>query len=197
MEQEGTAASGSEKPLDQRPKRKRIPLNKSLPALEEDPLAFQQNKSSHKAKRIYTKEENITIELWFDKHYHDRDQHGDDFGKRDGIDNDVVESLVRRSIKHMILYSTLVKGFSFLNKDPQPFGRPLRIVLQEQSAYGLLNVVIEAHFIRIDCYEITVKTAMCKDDYKPFDNQYIIELDGDGSILSKSDTKGVNEVYRI
>lgn len=198
MEQEeGTDELGTEKPLEERPKRKRIPVRKPMAPIEEDPLEFKQNKSSPKAKRIYTEDENVTIELWFDKHYHDRDQHGDDFGKRDGIDNDVVESLVKRSIKHMILYSTLVKGFTFLNKDYQPHERPLRIVLQEQTEFGLLNVVIEAHFIEIDYYEITVKTAMCKDDYKPFDNQYTIELDGDGSILSKCDMKKVNEVYRI
>jgi len=85
----------------------------------------------------------------------------------------------------MILYSNLVKGFSFLNRNLQHHERPLRIVLQEQTGPGLLNVVIEAHYLDIGKYEITVKTAMCKDDYYLSDNQYAIELDGDGSILKK------------
>lgn len=172
-------------------------MRKTLPPIEEDPLEFRQNKCSPKAKRIFTEDETVTIDLWFDKHYHDRDQHGDDLGKRDGIDNEVVEGLVRRSVKHMLVYSTLVSGFAFLNRDLKPYERPLRIVLQEQTKHGLLNVVIEAHFIEVDYYEITVKTAMCKDDYKLFDNQYSIELDGDGSILKKSDKRGVNEVQAI
>ncbi len=188
---------GAGNPFEQPRKRKRIPMRRSLQALDEDPLEFKQNRSSPKAKKIFVEDKNITIELWFDKHYHDRDQHGDDLGKREGIENEVVESLVRRSIKHMLVYSTLIKGFTFLNRNLKSFERPLRIVLQEQTEHGLLNVVIEAHFIEIDYYEITVKTAICKDEYKLSDNQYSIELDGDGSILKKSDTKGVNEVCSI
>ena len=188
---------GARDPFELPRKRKRIPMRRSLQPLDEDPLEFKQNRSSPKAKKIFVEDKNITIELWFDKHYHDRDQHGDDLGKREGIENELVESLVRRSIKHMLVYSTLIKGFTFLNRNLKSFERPLRIVLQEQTDHGLLNVVIEAHFIEIDYYEITVKTAMCKDEYKLSDNQYSIELDGDGSILKKSDTKGVNEVCTI
>jgi hypothetical protein len=181
---------------DQHPKRKRITLQKTGASIVDDPLEFKQNKSSIKAKKIFTEVERITIELWFDKHYHDRNQHGDEFGKRDGIDNETVENLVKRSIKHLLLYSNLVKGFNFLNRS-QPQERPLRIVLQEETEYGLLNVVIEAHFLDINRYEITVKTAMCKDDYILSDNQYSIQLDGDASVLKKCDLKRVTEVCSV
>ncbi|MBN8783515.1 MAG: hypothetical protein ABS85_09040 [Sphingobacteriales bacterium SCN 48-20] len=178
-------------------KRKRIQPRPRLNNSIEDPFELKENKSSHKARRIFSEEENIRVELWFDKHYIDRDQHGDDFGMRDGIDNNTVENLVRRALKHMILYSNLVKGFSFLNRNLQHHERPLRIVLQEQTGPGLLNVVIEAHYLDIGKYEITVKTAMCKDDYYLSDNQYAIELDGDGSILKKKDLRVIREVSRI
>jgi hypothetical protein len=195
--QEDKMEPDNENSISQNPKRKRIPLQKSTASVIDDPLAFIPNKSSIKAKKIFTEVENITVELWFDKHYHDRDQHGDDFGKRDGITNDIVENLVKRSIKHMVLYCSLIKGFHFLNRNLQPHERPLRIILQEDSSFGLLNVIIEAHFLNINRYEITVKTAMCKDDFKLNDNQYAIQLDGEGSILKKCDLKRVMEVCSV
>jgi len=188
---------GSGHSTNQRPKRKRIPVQKPSGTIIDDPLEFKQNKCSVKAKKIFTEKENITIELWFDKHYHDRNQHGDDLGKRDGIDNDSVTNLVKRSFRHMVLYSTLVKGFAFLNRNHQPHERPLRIVLQEETDYGLLNVVIEVHFLDLCLFEITVKTAMCKDDYQLSDNQFAIQLDGEGSILKKCDLKRVTEICSI
>ena len=187
----------NERPDNAGSTRKRIPLKKPVGSIIKDPLLFEPNKCSNKAKKIFTEIENITIELWFDKHYHDRNQHGDDNGKREGIGDDVVTSLVRRSIKFMLLYSSLVKGFNFLNRDIQPNERPLRIVLQEGSVFGLLNVIIEAHFLSINHYEITVKTAMCKDDFKLSDNQYVIEIEGESSVLKKCDLKKVTEICSV
>jgi hypothetical protein len=97
----------------------------------------------------------------------------------------------------MVLYCSLIKGFHFLNRNLLPHERPLRIILQEDTSFGLLNVVIEAHFLSINLYEITVKTAMCKDDFILNDNQYAIEIDGDGSILKKCDIKRVIEVCSV
>jgi len=196
MDSEEMESRGTGEPFEKR-KRKRIAYKPRVENILEDPLELKPNKCSVKARRVFVEEENITIELWFDKHYLDRNQHGDEFGKRDGIDNDTVEDLVRRSLKHMIAYSTLVKGFTFLNRNILPNERPIRLVLQEQADCGLLNVVIEAHFVEVDKYEITVKTAMCKDNYQLSDNQYAIELDGDGSILRKSDVKTVRDVSNI
>jgi hypothetical protein len=193
---EGFQQPNSEEP-GQRPKRKRIKYRQKIENIIEDPLELKANKSSAKAKRIFSETENLIIELWFDKHYLDRDQHGDELGKRDGIDNNTVENLVRRCLKHMITYSTLIKGFNFLNQNLQRHERPIRIVLQDQTDHGLLSVVIEAHYVELAKYEITVKTAMCKDDYYLSDNQYAIELIGDGSVLKKCDVKIVREVCAI
>ena len=144
--------------------RKRIPyVKKGLPAIE-DGLAFIKNKSSDYARRIFGEVENTHIELWFDKHYHDRHQHGDEDGKREGIDPKTVENLVKRSLKHLLFYSSAVAGFKFMNfSSPPP---PVRVVLQEESNGSKLNVVIEAHCLAINNCEITVKTAMCTDDFR-------------------------------
>jgi hypothetical protein len=175
-QEESEQSESNGEPIKEPRKRKRIAPRVSMGNIIEDPMALTENKSSVKARKVFTDNENITIELWFGKHYLDRDQHGDDWGKREGIDNDTVEDLVKRSVKHMILYSTFVKGFTFLNRNVQRHERSTRIVLQEQVDLGLLNVVIEAHYLDINKYEITVVTAMCKNDYVPSDNQYVIEL---------------------
>lgn len=188
--------SSSSKPNESNRKRKRITYRPKVPNVIDDPLELRPNKSSVKARRILISVENITIELWFDKHYLDRCQHGDEYGKREGIDYDSVTSLVKRSIRHMIAYSTLVKGFNFLNKSTASHEME-RIVLQEQAACGLLNVVIETHYLDINRLEITVKTALCKDNYHLSKNQYSIELDGDHSILKKCDVKTIREVCSI
>ena len=143
--------------MEQREPRKRITyVKKGVPALH-DELAFVENKCSNHARKIFVEVENIHIELWFDKHYHDRHQHGDDHGKREGIDPKTVENLIRKSIRHLIFYSSVVKGFTFANYNKE--GQfPVRVVLQEELDGSMLNVVIEAHFLDIGRYEITVKT---------------------------------------
>lgn len=192
-EQSGTVQPGSEHSIENQ-KRKLIRYKPPTGKMIDDPLELKPNKSSVKARRVFIKVENITFELWFDKHYLDRHHHGDDSGKREGIEPEVVENLVRRSLKHMVYYSTVVAGFSFSSKEEHTYDRYLRIVLQEQSDYGLLNVVIETHCLGINNYELTVKTAMCIDDFQLSEGQYIIELDGDGSILKKFDSKKIRDV---
>jgi hypothetical protein len=187
----------TEDSIDKPRERKRIQYKPIIRNVIEDPMELKANKSSQKARRVFTEIESVTIDLWFDKHYLDRNQHGDELGKREGINNDIVESLVKRSLKHMIAYSTLVKGFNFLNQDLKSNERPLRIVLQQETQQGMLNVVIEAHFLDVSRYEITVKTAMCKDNYQLSDNQYSIALMEDGSFLRKCDLKTTKEVCSI
>lgn len=189
--------SSNSKPNEPIPKRKRITYRPKAPNAIEDPLELRPNKSSVKARRVFITVENITIELWFDKHYLDRYQHGDEDGKRQGIGYDIVEDLVRRSVKHMLTYSTIVKGFNFLNQNHQQHERPYRVVLQEQSIFGQLNVVIEAHFLDLNRFELTVKTAMCKDDFRLNDNEYLIELTDSGSILKRCEIKSIKEVCCI
>lgn len=69
---------------------------------------------------------------------------------------------------------------------------------QQNSENGRLNVTIEAHFKSLREYEITVKTAMCTDDFRISDNQYVIEILGDeSSILKKLVNKKIIEIGEI
>lgn len=182
--------------MEPKKQRKRIAYEKKgMPAIE-DELEFKANKCSGNAKRIIIQEENIQIDLWFDKHYHDRYQHGDENGKRVGIDSHIVKELVLRSFKHLILYSSLIKGFTFLNH-PAIATNSARVVLQEFIDEAMLNVVIEVHFVDIYTYEVTVKTAMSTDHFRISDGQYAIELDGDSSILKKCERGTLKEIISI
>lgn len=186
----------SGKPNEQKRKRKRIIYKPPTANVIEDPLELRANKSSDKARRVFTTIENITIELWFDKHYLDRCQHGDELGKREGIDYNVVENLIKRSLKHLITYSTLIKGFNFTNWNDQTHER-VRVIVQEQTKYGVLNVAIEVHVLEINKLEVTVKTAMCKDDFYMRHNQYSIELLGDCSVLKKCQSSSIVEIGNL
>lgn len=161
----------------------------------EDPLEFRQNKCSTKAKKIFSTTINISFDLWYDKHYHDRHQHGDANGKRDGINPDIVEKLVRKSVKYLIMSGALVKGFSFINSpSSQP---PLRVVLRDSGIEETLNVVIEAHLISPSNFEITVKTAMLTDEFRVSTGQYLIDFQQDDVILKKFDNKIFTEILNF
>src|SRR5450631_1180168 len=112
------------------PKRPRIGVTSKGQIVESDPVAFVKNKCSNNAKKIDLSHENIQIELWFDKHYHDRHQHGDENGKRDGIDPSTVVSLVKKSLPYLLLYGSLVRGFKFVNH-PSSDERGVKIILQQ------------------------------------------------------------------
>ena len=170
-------------------------VRKGVPAIE-DELAFIENKCSKRARKIFTESEEIQIELWFDKHYHDRAQHGDESGKRTGIDTHLVEDLVLRSFKHLLFYGSVMKGFTFLNHPGISIGS-VRIVLQEYREGTMLNVVIEAHFLDIRAYEITVKTAMATDEFRVADGQYVLELQEDRSVLKKNENGKIKEIFAI
>lgn len=164
-----------------------------------DSLEFTANKCTPNARIVRTVDEQIAIELWYDKHYLDRQQHGDESGRRIGIDTQVVEDLVTRSIKHLLFYGAYIKNFCFLNHgQPIGGGRAIRIVCQQETENGLLNVVIEAHFKALNLYEVTVKTAMCIEDFAISDGQYAIELFSDMSSTLKFMSRGkLNEVFTI
>lgn len=178
--------------------RKRIPIAKRGIPVIEDEMAFVANKSSSNARIITTIDERIGVKIWFDKHYLDRHQHGDERGKRIGIDTSTVESLVINCIKHLLLYGSYVKNFTFLNNGKPISGRSLRVVCQQETKDGKLNVIIEAHFISLYEYEITVITAICKEDFEISDGQYAIELTGkDNSTLRFNSRGRINEVFSI
>ena len=67
--------------------RKRISITKRpAGALLVDPLAYVANRSSENARKIDIQEEKVFVHLWYDKHYCNRFQHGDESGKREGIE---------------------------------------------------------------------------------------------------------------
>lgn len=177
-------------------KRSRIPYNpKRLPAIN-DELAFIKNRSSDFAKRIKSLDSHFIFDVWIDKHYELRRQFGDAAGFREGIDIDKVQALVNKSIKHLVGYATILKTFTFVNHNLGN-GRATRVVLQERTENGMLNVVIEGHFIKMDMCEITVITAMCSDEFRLSDGQFALEIFGNASILKRLEKGKVREVCHI
>ena len=67
------------------PKGKRPRIKAEIPNPVIDPLAYTNNLCSPNARKIKGFEEVLNIHFWIDKHYANRDQHGDENGKRDGI----------------------------------------------------------------------------------------------------------------
>lgn len=180
-------------------RRRRIPLqSKGIPAIV-DELEFISNKSSHNARRMCEKiESSIFADFWIDKHYHIRYHQGDEAGKREGIEPEKVESIVKESLKHLIVYAGSVKNFTFLNHNSKMGERSLRVVCQKVFNGNKTNVTIEAHIISLNEFEITIVTALQKNDYLPSDGQYTIELlGGENSSLFHSSRGKILEVSSI
>jgi hypothetical protein len=175
--------------------RKRITRSVRLPAIPDD-LEFTRNKSSDNARPLCEVAVTLATNVWIDKHYHDRHSFGDDTGKREGIGPEVVESLVKKCIPHLLFYCTSVKGFHFVNQQ-ETSELPVRIVLMEGNGAEKLNVVIQAHFIAVNKFEITVKTALRTDDFRLYQGQYAIELQGDTSILLRKDNNRIVEISNL
>jgi hypothetical protein len=176
--------------------RKRIPYKSARLSQIEDELAYTKNKCSERARKINSINPNLVFDVWFDQHYQIRHQFGDDSGAREGIESKKVESLVLKSMNYLIAYSSFLKIFSFINHDSNG-GRANRIVLQEPTDEGILNVVIEAHLIDCDIYEITVKTAMRNDAFKISDGQFALEIFDNESVLKRMERGRMIEVYRL
>ena len=178
--------------MEPRKVRKRITyVQKGIPAIE-DNLAFVQNKCSVKARQTFIHSETIRLNGWIDKHYHDRYQHGDDMGKRDGIDPEIVERLVKKSIKHLLVYSATVKGFRFLNHE-QFAEQGHRVIIREEYGESMLYVVVQAHLLGIAEFELTVITAV-KGDLKIAAGQYVVEIQENSSNLYKFDNGRFSEI---
>ena len=160
----------------------------------DDPAEFKKNYSSEKARQILSKSCDFHYELWIDQHYQTRQQFGDKNGKRDGIEQEVVKSLVIRAFQPLIIYSTLVKEFKFINKGDKP---PVMVVLQEEIDGIMLNVPIQAHLCHDNKFEITVKTAMRINDFKIQAGQYVIELQAGGSVLKKFHNGQLKDVFSL
>lgn len=58
--------------------------------------------------------------------------------------------------------------------------RPERVVITQTLNEGLdLNVIAEYHYSRLNQYEVTIVTALRKDDFYFNDGQYQIKIDVD------------------
>jgi len=183
----------------QEPKRirKRIPVTKRpAGAFMIDPLAYIANRSSAQARKIDTYEEKIFVHLWYDKHYCNRFQHGDEWGKREGIEPMMIKETVIQSISWLITCSGLYKFFRFLNhvKEGDHFHR---IVLQKQTREGLLNIVTEFHWISLLQYEVTVKTAMVTESFRLSDGQFALRINDSGCSILKMENKKPREMICI
>lgn len=163
--------------------------NKLIGEIVIDKLEYVQNKSSNRARKILNSIERIDLEIWCDQHYYNRVQLGDQYGKREGIEVENVKSLVLRSIQHLIYYSFKVKNFSFVNFERSV--RAIRTVLQEAGETGVLNIVTEFHHLESNKYQVTIITAMQKDDFKISVGQYALETHGVSSTLKKFDGRNL------
>lgn len=177
-------------------RRKRIlPKSNLLPAIE-DNLTFIKNKSSDNAKKLGEIAVSFATHLWIDKHYHIRYQFGDDNGPRTGIEPDTVEKLVKKAIPFLLFFSTAVAGFSFVNLNNNS-ERPVKIVLKEGEGNDTLNVVVEAHFVEINKFEITIKTAMRVEDFRLHQGQYALEVLETNCILYRNNNNRMFELCEI
>lgn len=164
--------------MQSKQKRKRIDYSTKVGEVVVDVEAFVKNKSSERAKKITTASEQIEIDIYFDKHYFDREQHGDNEGKRDGIENETVQSLLIEAAKHLFYYSIRNRIFSFVNFDLGT--RPERIVLTKEIDGELpLNIVAEYHYLSLNKYEVTLKTAMKIDNFRLSDAQFQLIIHSD------------------
>jgi hypothetical protein len=186
---------------EKRPIRTRFKIGergeKAVPAIE-DQAEFRENKCSKNAKKIIDRIEKTNIAIWVDKHYQTRHYFGDDNGKRLGIEPERVNSIVEESIKHLIVYSCILKHFTFLNHEHVKGDRALRVVCQKDFGGDKTNVVIEAHYAGLNNFEITVITAIQTNDFQLSDGQFAIELIGDGTSTLYVKSRGkITEVKTI
>ena len=182
--------------MERKEPRKRIPYEKKDSQQPvEDLQAFVENKCSLRARKIRTINPHLGVNLWFDQHYQLRTQFGDDQGARIGIDAERVESLVNRSMLHLFTHGAILKSFSFINEGLGT--RNERVVLQEETLDGLLNVVVEIHLLEVGVFEVTVKTAMCSENFSMSDGQYALQLTGSESILKRMERGILKDIHNI
>lgn len=172
--------------MEDKPKRKRIPIKSVYESqLIVDMEEYKQNCCSPNAKHIGSHYENITVNFWIDKHYSNREQHGEDDGtKRNGIGLEDIEKLVKKALPHLIYYSLKHKGFQFVNHPP-PRQRSLRVVLKEEfNSHTTLNIIVEYHFVDTNTYEVTVVTAMRKEAFSISVGQHELIFNDNRSVLN-------------
>ncbi len=162
-------------------KNKRPRINNKITIVDIE--AYTENAGSKNTRKLIDVNYNIVTEIWIDKHYSIREQHGDNSGKREGISREVVEILVKKAFLHLKYYNLKHSNFKFINFPPSGV-RNIRIVLKDEfKDEDTLNVVVEYHFIDLSLYEVTVFTAMCKNDFYLSDGQYALVFENNFSRL--------------
>ena len=185
--------------MEDKPKRPRIEhiASKMSEAVKvDDALEFIKCLGSKNARRITTFQEYIMLDIWYDKHYVSRSQTPDDRGMYRDVPLNEVQSLVERSFKHLLFYSTKVSNFSFLNHEFNG-NFALRVILKDSHSYSTKSLCIacEIHFINFNKYEVTVKTAI-DGQLHMGDGQFMVEMIGDcHSILQKFKKGNFEEIY--
>lgn len=159
-----------------------------------DETVFTENCTSKNARQTKAFPHNIVTNVWIDKHYHDRLHRGEDNGdKREGIDLHLVESLIERTFEYVLYFSLKHKDFLFVNFPPSKT-RNIRIVLKQSFTNDeSLNVVVEYQFLGFGQYEVTVITAMRKDNFELSNGQYALEF-VEGLIELKHNQKGAENI---
>lgn len=180
--------------------RKRIPVQKTKLRVStiEEPLAFVANRSTSHARKVTHHVEKIETILWFDQHYFLRWQIGDAQGKRNGIEPESIEELIKLAIPYLFVCSATNKQFRFANaSEVNNIDRNFRIILQQRKVEGVLNVVIESHFIQKTELEITAITAMQTEEFRIADGQFVLEITTSGCMLKKFENRVMNTIFSL
>jgi len=174
-----------------RPKRKRISEPIAIESFIMDPLEYSVNATTQNARQDCVINIQYDVEIWYDEHVSIRQN------ERQGIEIDILKDLAHKSFKH-IFYYQLRYPFSKLLQYPERKGRDYRFVLQEDCNSGeLLNITCELHFLDVGKYEMTFITAMVTNNFKVFDGQYTIKIDGESSILSKLENGKIKVIANV
>lgn len=158
---------------------------------------FEPNCASDNAKLLHKYTE-FEVELWVDKHYHNRRTIGDNDGRREGIGEKKVQDLIIKAFKYLLDIYLRHPRFTFINFfEPDKKPNKERIVLKEIHTEGILNVVVEIHFLDTSKYEVTVITAMEVDNFKIADGQYVISILENEVILRRNVNKYLQDIYKL
>ena len=174
--------------MPDRPPRKRIyPGGKTESKPMEDPMDYKPNKATAKGRKAHSFKSYSLSELWHDKHYVGRYTTGDDAGKRNGIEPAIVHELIENLFPYLLLASATLHSFRFINFDGQV--EPIaKVVLQEDTPDGMLNVVINCHLVSNNdptFFELTVVTAMVIGGFRMDSGQYAVEWTSGGATVKR------------
>ena len=161
-------------------------------------VVYKPNCASLNAQCIHEYDE-LKVELWCDKHYHNRVEYGDKDGAREGIEIDGVQELIIESFKYLLDFYLKSIPFKFINYyDSQKAKKPpIRIVAKKILEETTLNVVMESHYLETSKFEITVITAMVTDSFKVADGQYALTIANNTVTLRRSVRKEMVDIYKV